>query len=97
MVEVQRERRGIRILRRLGKSEGQIRLLLARQVGLTFSSPLVLFLPLLAAAVPLVGYKLGDPLLLWRLCGVFLAGFAILYGAYGWLVLQMSARAVREP
>ena len=97
VVEVQRERRGIRILRRLGKSEGQIRLLLARQVGLTFSSPLVLFLPLLAAAVPLVGYKLGDPLLLWRLCGVFLAGFAILYGAYGWLVLQMSARAVREP
>lgn len=96
VVAVQQERRGIRILRRLGKSEGEIRLLLAKQTGLTFSAPLALFLPLLAAAVPLVGYKLGDPLLLWTLCGVFLAGFAALYGVYGWITFQMSTRTVRE-
>ena len=97
VVEVQRERRGIRILRRLGKSEGQIRRLLAKQIGLAFSTPLALFFPLLAATVPLVGDKMGEPLLLWRLCGVFLAGFAALYGAYGWAAFRMSARAVREP
>lgn len=90
-VDIQRFRRGVKILRRLGKSGRDIRSLLAQQTCLRFASPVLLCLPLLALAAALVGYRLAIPLLTAGLCCAFLLCFAALYGLYAWAVCRMNA------
>lgn len=96
-VDAQRSHRSVKTLRHLGKSEREIRALLAKQTCLRFAAPLLLCLPLLALAVALAGCKLAIPLMAAWLCGAFLLCFAAFYGLYAWAVCRVSAQMIDSP
>lgn len=96
VVECQRERGSIRILRSLGKSERQIRSLMSHGVCLRFSIPLLLFVLLLITALPLTSFKLdsqlGTSCLLVKGALLFLACFILLYALYAGIVYRMAIK-----
>lgn len=96
-VDVQRARQSIKTLHHLGKSGREIRSLLVKQTCLRFAAPLLLCLPILAAAVSLAGFRLAIPLLTAQLSGAFLLCFAALYSLYAWAVCRISAQMVYSP
>lgn len=100
VVECQREKGSIRILRSLGKSECQIRSLMARGVCLRFSIPLLLFVLLLITALPLTSFKLdsllGTSWLLVKGALLFLACFILLYALYAGIVYRMAIKVPVE-
>ena len=95
MKDLQRERPGLRLLWHLGKTEGELRGLLARRLCQKFNLPLALWGVLFGTAAVLAGGRvdalLQTPWLTFWLSAGFLAGFAVLYGFYFCLIYRASA------